>query len=531
MFQKMEKDLSLFKTPKSKTSDGKEVDSIVYYPDHAKLHSLLHPSRGHWFEKRDEIAELYKQIAIFFISKIKKDAPPAVKANYVENYVEIMRRGNLLRQFGANDGAIQVDGLDKHIWEEELLEKEVLKTDFQVIYNGGKHDGPIEKRANNPAAEKARLEKEKADKALQVKPKMSAKSIAIYGLATLLLAAIIFLILMLVTGNLESFLPSFGGVQSQPQITQPEELPNSESGSFAEALRLAQEAAGVTNSPKAGPEGSFIPGGSPISPSLQTIQMSMLLAIGVLRQVVFWILVILSVTLAYQVFKDARARASEGDFSAFMRLMGLVVLFSILPVKAFIQIDLTIWKWYFPMPTSYNLIILLVTASGLWGIAQDRMSDELDLTPLSAGLFISGIVFLATNPVAFLSWSIPLETYIAWGLALVVHLFEMLRQEDTKEALILTGLGIVLQLIVFFGMAWALGTTASPFFLKFGQEIAFFVSVFLSVGLVSFGLNILSKQELLPAGRQMLVQVETSSHDAGLLLVMWSVIFMSQYWV
>lgn len=513
MFQKMEKDLSLFKTPKSKTSDGKEVDSIVYYPDHAKLHSLLHPSRGHWFEKRDEIAELYKQIAIFFISKIKKDAPPAVKANYVENYVEIMRRGNLLRQFGANDGAIQVDGLDKHIWEEELLEKEVLKTDFQVIYNGGKHDGPIEKRANNPAAEKARLEKEKADKALQIKPKMSAKSIAIYGLATLLLAAIIFLILMLVTGNLGTIIPSFGGGQtsSNPQIT------------------LTQPAIETL------PDTTAQPGGTaPLSEFLVETRTVMELTVAMLKEWKFWILIILCLGITAKVFSDAQDRADKSDFPLWFTTFVGVVIVSFIPVLEFVFPGQTLTYrngvTQITMGNLQNFILLLLAAGALWGIAKNGVEDY---TPLSAGLFVIGVFFFVKNPANFMNWQLPLETVVAWVAAAVIQLIEIGRQHHAKVALLITGAGIVSHFGLFFVLVSVLERSAGPELIQNAQVIAFSVALMLVVLVVNFVLGWLAKQNLGPVSGvlngNLTNQISTATHDAVLMLLMWGIFFLVKF--
>lgn len=524
-------------------------DPVLYFPRQCQriIRFLSNNGRvrGNWISNLPGVITALRQLADEILKKNVADSKLM--------WLGLMRTAKMLEGYTGGDLVIAGDIDQKH-WEDGNFHPDVIARDYErvkrgeyvtdiaLLYQEGDAQqqsqtpqpvatgAPVPITGNNPPPQETASPIVSASGGRDWK--QLGKIVVISAIIGLVIAAIAWSLWgdqasQLIWGDQPSAQNTPVVPDSNPGV---DLTPDGPSG-FEEALQRAQEAAGVTSQPEVGPEGNLLPEGAPISSPLQTIQQSMLLGVAVLTQVVFWILAILSIFQAYQVFKDSRARASEGDFTAFLRLMGVIALLAVIPVKAVVQIDLTIWRWYFPMPTSYNLVLLLVAGSGLWGIAQDRMTEELDLTPLSAGLFIVGTIFFATNAVAFLSWQIPLETYIAWGAALITHLIELVRQEDTKEALILTGAGIAIQLVVFFGFSWALGTTASPFFLNYGQEISFLLSVFLSVGLISFGLNILSKQELLPAGGQMLMHVETSSHDAGLMLIMWAVIFMSQYWV
>lgn len=515
MLEKMESDLKLFSTQKTKLQDGsnREVNSIVYYPNFADFEKLLHPERGDWFSKRSEISAMYATIAKYFHSKVSKDSDATFKQHTVENYVELMRRANLVKRFGVSDGAIQIADLDQHIWENKLLEKQVLKDDFLAIYNNGNHNGKIEDRKNDPDKEKARIEKEKADKALQAKGKFDPKKLPLYIGVTVGLAIVFFLILMAISGNLETIMPSFGSGQtpSNPQITltQPgiETLPNT----------TAQ------------------PGGTaPLSEFLVETRTVMELTVAMLKEWKFWILIVLCLGITAKVFSDAQDRADKSDFPLWFTTFVGVVIVSFIPVLEFVFPGQTLTYrngvTQITMGNLQNFILLLLAAGALWGIAKNGVEDY---TPLSAGLFVIGVFFFVKNPANFMNWQLPLETVVSWVAAAVIQLIEIGRQHHAKVALLITGAGIVSHFGLFFVLVSVLERSAGPELIQNAQVIAFSVALMLVVLVVNFVLGWLAKQNLGPVSGvlngNLTNQISTATHDAVLMLLMWGIFFLVKF--
>ncbi len=523
--EKLDKDLADVKD-KTLVEGGQTYPNQAYYPKHGALDALIN-SRTGWFANRAAIATVYRQMASYFYGQMNDKNRSAI----APNYIELIRRAAVLDSFGPNDASVSIAQIDEHLWTGAKIQKTVLEADFEAIrkeMEEAQKKGPnakpkIEVRANDPKAAKEEEEAASAQKALEAtsRKKFTFPSLSGGKLGYALLFVLIFwgFFALLWLGQ-DYILPLVGIDQPASQVAPPTAfLPDG----------------GVT---PITPETIVSPPAvdAPLSSDLVATRTTLSQVWEMLRQTPFWLLIMVGVVaLLYKIFSEAQDRADRGDFPIVATILSLGLVLGIIPVFDFLfpgdQTLMLRGGYTITMDNLQNFIILLAAGTALWAAAKNGVEDY---TPLSGGLFVLGIFFFITQPGKFMAWQLPYETVLAWGLSAVVQVVEIGRQKHARVALIITAAGVIGQLAGFFLVVALLETTASPGLVKWAQEIAFVLSMTAVTMVANFLLGPLASQKLVPLdgvlSGELTQQIQTSSHDVVIMLLMWGGFFLTKFW-
>jgi len=155
-----------------------------------------------------------------------------------------------------------------------------------------------------------------------------------------------------------------------------------------------------------------------------------------------------------------------------------------------------------------------------------------DFTVVSVGLYIAGIILFVSDYESFMAWSPPTVSLVTWSFAFLVHLLELVRQENTIRAFVISAIASGFQVVAFLMLASSLKTATDPLIADHVQLISFSAGTFGTFLLIVISLFLGMKTDVFKNINGIQNTIETEMFDVAVLANLFGgLAFLLYVWV